>query len=55
MALVAGAERVAPIHHSTFRLSDEPLNEPLERFESALAREPERVAWRQIGQTVALI
>lgn len=55
MALAAGAGRVAPIHHSTFRLSDEPLNEPLERFESALAREPERVAWRQIGQTVALI
>ena len=27
-----GAEYVLPIHHSTFRLSREPVNEPLRRF-----------------------
>jgi L-ascorbate metabolism protein UlaG (beta-lactamase superfamily) len=33
------AERVLPVHHSTFRLSDEPTHEPLERFMSAAGRE----------------
>ncbi len=54
MANEAGAERLVPIHHSTFKLSDEPMTEPLERLEQALAAEPERLALRQVGETAAM-
>jgi len=37
------AERVLPVHHSTFRMSDEPVGEPLERLMGAAGRECERV------------
>lgn len=53
MADSARARYVVPIHHQTFRLSDEPLNEPIQRLEQALAREPERLALRRIGETFA--
>jgi hypothetical protein len=39
------------IHHQTFRLSDEPMNEPIDRLQLALDREPERLALRRVGQT----
>jgi L-ascorbate metabolism protein UlaG (beta-lactamase superfamily) len=51
MANEANARYVVPVHHQTFRLSHEPMNEPIERFRAALAGEPERVALRQIGET----
>ncbi len=51
MANAAGAEYIVPIHHQTFRLSDEPAREPIERLEAALQHEPERLAIRQIGET----
>jgi L-ascorbate metabolism protein UlaG (beta-lactamase superfamily) len=51
MANQAGAKYILPVHHQTFRLSDEPRNEPIERLVAALAREPERLALRQIGHT----
>jgi L-ascorbate metabolism protein UlaG (beta-lactamase superfamily) len=51
MANQAGAKYIVPVHHQTFKLSDEPRTEPIERFQSALAREPERLALRQIGET----
>ncbi len=54
MANDAGATFIMPVHHQTFRLSFEPPREPLERFENALAREPERIALREIGQTFVL-
>lgn len=54
MADAAGAERIAPIHHATFKLSDEPATEPLERFEKALEEERDRLALRQIGETAVL-
>jgi len=54
MADDAGARLIAPIHHATFKLSDEPMTEPLERFEQALAPERDRLALRQIGDTVML-
>lgn len=54
MADAAGAEHIMPIHHQTFRLSAEPFLEPSERFAAALAREPERVALREIGETFTL-
>jgi len=54
MADYAGARFIVPIHHQTFRLSFEPLREPIERFEQALADQPERIALREIGETFVL-
>jgi L-ascorbate metabolism protein UlaG (beta-lactamase superfamily) len=51
MANAAGARCVVPVHHQTFRLSDEPMNEPIERLEAALQREPERIALRKVGES----
>ena len=51
MANAAGADYIVPIHHQTFKLSDEPRREPIERLEAALQHEPERLALRQIGET----
>lgn len=51
MADLAGAKKIAPIHHKTFKLSDEPMDEPLERFEQALGGEPDRIAFRHIGES----
>jgi L-ascorbate metabolism protein UlaG (beta-lactamase superfamily) len=49
MANQAGAKYLMPIHHQTFKLSWEPMNEPIERFQKALASEPERIALTQVG------
>lgn len=54
MCNAAGVKFIGPVHHQTFRLSFEPFREPLERFERALADQPERIAWRQIGETFVL-
>lgn len=51
MADAAGAERFVPIHHGTFKLSDEPMEEPMERLEIALRAEAGRLALRDIGET----
>ena len=51
MANQAGARYFIPIHHQTFRLSHEPMLEPIERAETALAKETERLALRQVGET----
>ena len=51
MANAAGARYLVPIHHQTFRLSQEPLTEPIQRLAEALEREPERLALRDIGGT----
>ncbi len=51
MANDAGAKHIIPIHHTTFRFGRETYTEPLERFEAALASEPERVALRHAGET----
>jgi L-ascorbate metabolism protein UlaG (beta-lactamase superfamily) len=51
MANAAGADYIVPIHHQTFKLSDEPRGEPIERLEAALQHEPERLALRQVGET----
>lgn len=51
MANQAGARYLVPVHHQTFRLSDEPMTEPIERLEEALRHEPERLALRQAGET----
>ena len=54
MANHAGAELVLPVHHQTFKLSNEPFREPIERFEAALYKTPERIALREIGETFVL-
>jgi L-ascorbate metabolism protein UlaG (beta-lactamase superfamily) len=51
MANAADANYIIPVHHQTFKLSDEPALEPIERLEAALAKEPERLALKQIGET----
>jgi L-ascorbate metabolism protein UlaG (beta-lactamase superfamily) len=51
MANAADARFIMPVHHQTFRLSFEPLREPIERFEAALREKPERIALREIGET----
>lgn len=51
MANQAGTQYILPVHHETFKLSDEPMNEPIERFAAALAREPQRMALRRVGET----
>ncbi len=50
MANQAGAQHIVPVHHQTFKLSHEPMTEPLERFQAALEKEPQRIALRQIGE-----
>jgi len=54
MANAAGARFIMPVHHQTFRLSFEPLREPIERFEAALSKTPEHIALREIGETFVL-
>lgn len=54
MADAAGARLFVPVHHQSFQLSREPLREPIERAESALAAEQGRLAIREIGQTAAV-
>jgi L-ascorbate metabolism protein UlaG (beta-lactamase superfamily) len=54
MANDAGARFIVPVHHQTFRLSFEPLREPIERFQAALRKTPKRVALREIGETFVL-
>ena len=54
MANDAGAHFILPVHHQTFRLSSEGFREPIERFQMALQRTPERIALREIGETFVL-
>ncbi len=43
------ADQILPMHHSTFRLSYEPINEPLERLLEAV-KDPARIAIQRIGE-----
>jgi L-ascorbate metabolism protein UlaG (beta-lactamase superfamily) len=54
MANAAGARLFAPIHHKTFRLSQEGFNEPIERAEAALSKERDRLALRDVGDTAVI-
>ena len=54
MANEAGANTILPIHHQTFKLGQESAGEPILRFQAALAKEQERIAWREVGETVYL-
>jgi L-ascorbate metabolism protein UlaG (beta-lactamase superfamily) len=54
MAREMDATYILPMHHSTFRLSREPVNEPVERLLAVAGRERWRVALTEIGQTWSL-
>lgn len=54
MANEASAQYLLPIHHETFKLSAEPLDEPIRRFREALADQPERLALARVGETFVL-
>jgi L-ascorbate metabolism protein UlaG (beta-lactamase superfamily) len=49
MAGHAGAAAVMPMHHSTFRLSHEPMDEPIRRMLAAAGADSARVVVREIG------
>jgi L-ascorbate metabolism protein UlaG (beta-lactamase superfamily) len=51
MANHAGAAHILPMHHSTFRLSHEPMEEPMQRLLEAAGTDTDRIIIRQIGQT----
>lgn len=54
MANDAGAKYILPMHHYTFRFGRELCTEPIERLQIALAKEPERLGWKEAGQTFTL-
>ena len=43
------AERILPMHHSTFRLSHEPVAEPMERMMNVAGGDTDRIVVREIG------
>jgi L-ascorbate metabolism protein UlaG (beta-lactamase superfamily) len=45
------ADFVLPMHHSTFRLSHEPMREPIERLLTVAGNDLDRVCLREIGAT----
>ena len=54
MANDAGAKHVLPMHYYTFRFGRERSNEPIERLETALNGENDRLGWREAGETFVL-
>ena len=54
MADQMGADFVLPMHHSTFRLSHEPMSEPIARLFGAAGKGWNRVIAREIGQSWSL-
>jgi L-ascorbate metabolism protein UlaG (beta-lactamase superfamily) len=54
MADAANARLFVPVHHQSFRLSNEPFLEPIERTEAALFSERGRLALREIGETALI-
>ena len=49
-----GADYVLPVHHSTFRLSREPIEEPIQRFLAAAGSERWRVVGTEVGASWSL-
>jgi L-ascorbate metabolism protein UlaG (beta-lactamase superfamily) len=54
MANDAGAEQVLPVHHRTFKLSNEPYGEPIERLLLASGSASDRIPVREIGEELHL-
>jgi L-ascorbate metabolism protein UlaG (beta-lactamase superfamily) len=51
MADDAAARHFVPIHHETFKLSLEPMDEPARRVRAAFASEPQRLLAMHVGET----
>jgi L-ascorbate metabolism protein UlaG (beta-lactamase superfamily) len=51
MARQAGARTFVPIHHETFKLSSEAMDEPATRVRAAFANEPHRLLAVSVGET----
>ena len=51
MAMQLGAAAFAPVHHSTFRLSREPMGEPLARLLAAAGNASSRIVCAALGET----
>lgn len=49
MANHLNADHVLPIHHSTFRLSHEPVGEPIDRVMTAAGKDAHRIVVREVG------
>lgn len=49
MFIQTGAQYLVPLHWGTFRLSREPMDEPLRRLIAAAGRESNRIVLREIG------
>jgi L-ascorbate metabolism protein UlaG (beta-lactamase superfamily) len=54
MADAAGARLFVPVHHQSFQLSREPVREPIERAQTALAAERGRLLLNAIGETATI-
>src|SRR5580658_5071303 len=54
MANLAGADLILPVHHQTFKLSNEPLKEPIERLLAASRSAEYRIPIRDIGGEMTL-
>jgi len=54
MATEMKAAAFMPIHHSTFRQSQEPIAEPITRLRSALLQQSMRLATTSVGQGIAI-
>ncbi|SFS70586.1 MBL fold metallo-hydrolase [Marininema halotolerans] len=54
MAQDSGAHQVTPIHWNTFVLSQEPVDEPIQRFIAAAGEEADRIVIREQGQVLRL-
>jgi L-ascorbate metabolism protein UlaG (beta-lactamase superfamily) len=48
----AGADRILPVHHQTFRLGHEPVDEPIERLHAVAGQQSDRIAVSRIGQQI---
>ncbi|MCL4222581.1 MAG: MBL fold metallo-hydrolase [Phycisphaerales bacterium] len=46
--------RLLPVHHSTFELSDEPVDEPMQRLRRAVSPGPSRLVEPQLGAIINL-
>jgi L-ascorbate metabolism protein UlaG (beta-lactamase superfamily) len=44
------ADFILPMHHSTFKLSHEPMTEPMERFLAAAGKGIDRIVIREVGE-----
>lgn len=51
MADAAGGRYLVPIHHQTFKLSAEPMDEPAGRLRDALKAQPHRLLALNVGET----